>query len=861
MPPLQNKTEKNNKNISHHKLEENYTDIMLKNLNQSQGKIIAPNKHDIYKNSPFGKLSKDHSFTSEASFEHCLIHIFKSNYLIAEDTNNLLNCHALFRHLHKMIGWSKNIDFSDIKRHIPDYQDQKSIKTDRVKLFLAALLHYDLDVPTLIRYLGGNYTGEYRNVEDIVAILNEAKCDPTIISDLERIFRIGCPMKMNAFSTKKNFLDFFRYGNHTSIKQNIEKTLNTMSKEDRNQYLIPLPNWLARFIKHLHVTPQGLLIKKDKDDRLIWDGSFIPHWAAMCINMMLNHESEPEIIYGSTFARYLSYLWNFRISRPRSDIMLMDDDVKGAFRHCKYHPDVASAFSFIIQYYLFISLGGTFGSIVTPSNFEPIARARTHLAEYLSTRRDLLQKYAHIIDKVKFSPEQDANTVFTNAVPCSINPGLIDTNRTQYNMFVDDSLFAQTRDNIKHAMAASIEALHIILGYPDTEIRQNPLSLDKYYESTCSFERIQLGIRVNSRTMCLSLTDKKRLSMLDELSHWHSKRKSFTLLQGVTLCGSIEFWANISPWVRFLYLNLRSAVNRCITTSLNLTKEKKAIKEMITKLAHSSDLGNLELKERYIQSRITKETYRCKQKTFITKHMRTELKLIHQILSNPTRYSLDTPIAHVVHRDPEFITFGDASLEAGGGFANDCFWWHTAWSTEIKSLTLKNLTITRRCKLSNDLISINLLEFVVEIINYAAISTLIKDNLVTLAHEYPILLNWTDNKSAQSWIRKAATRTDKGKSLQRILCSLMINNPLGFKADYIKGETNVLADAISRTFVSNSVSFNTLIQKFPQIQSWMRFHPSHELLSHLFSALLTGQDLGLPQIKNLGHFTRDNITL
>ena len=446
-----------------------------------------------------------------------------------------------------MLQWSKDINFTTIKNHIPNYQDQKAIDPNRVKLFLAALLHYELDIPTLIRYLGGNYTANYRNTNRTIQISEDTKCPPKVISDLKKIFTLGCPMKMIASSSRKNFLDFLRYGNHKSIYQNLDKTMSTMSKEDRNQHTIPLPCWLARFIKHLHVTPQGLLIKKDKNDRLIWDGSFIPHWAAICINMMLNHASEPEIIYGSTFMMYLLYLWNLRITYPSVDIMLMDDDVKGAFRHCKYHPDVASAFSFIINELLFISLGGTFGCIVTPSNFEPIARARTHLAYHLSHRRDLLLKYKHIIDKVSFSEPQTTETIFTKACPCSINKGLSEPNRTQYNMFVDDSLFAQTRDNIKHAMAASIEALHIILGYPNTEVRQNPLSLDKYFESTCSYERIQLGIKVNSRTMCLSLTDKKRLTMLDELSHWHNKRKSFTLLQGVTLCGSIEFWANISP--------------------------------------------------------------------------------------------------------------------------------------------------------------------------------------------------------------------------------------------------------------------------------------------------------------------------
>ena len=66
-------------------------------------------------------------------------------------------------------------------------------------------------------------------------------------------------------------------------------------------------------------------------------------------------------------------------------------------------------------------------------------------------------------------------------------------------MFVDDSLFANIRETIPHSMAASIEALYIILSYPNTTIRQDALSLDKYFESTCSYQRIQLGININTR--------------------------------------------------------------------------------------------------------------------------------------------------------------------------------------------------------------------------------------------------------------------------------------------------------------------------------------------------------------------------
>ena len=64
--------------------------------------------------------------------------------------------------------------------------------------------------------------------------------------------------------------------------------------------------------------------------------------------------------------------------------------------------------------------------------------------------------------------------------------------KTMYNMFVDDSLFAQIRELLKHAMVDSIEVLYIVLGFPDLERRQNTLSFDKYFETTYSFERIQL---------------------------------------------------------------------------------------------------------------------------------------------------------------------------------------------------------------------------------------------------------------------------------------------------------------------------------------------------------------------------------
>ena len=53
--------------------------------------------------STFGKPSLDHTFTSEASFEHILIFVLKGRFLLESDKENLLNTHPLIKHFNKML--------------------------------------------------------------------------------------------------------------------------------------------------------------------------------------------------------------------------------------------------------------------------------------------------------------------------------------------------------------------------------------------------------------------------------------------------------------------------------------------------------------------------------------------------------------------------------------------------------------------------------------------------------------------------------------------------------------------------------------------------------------------------------------
>jgi hypothetical protein len=75
-----------------------------------------------------------------------------------------------------------------------------------------------------------------------------------------------------------------------------------------------------------------------KNDRLVFDASFMLHMNSRPFNHCIDLSDEPEIIFGGAYLKYLTYLYNLRITYPNTDIQVFDDDVTGAFRQPKYNP-------------------------------------------------------------------------------------------------------------------------------------------------------------------------------------------------------------------------------------------------------------------------------------------------------------------------------------------------------------------------------------------------------------------------------------------------------------------------------------------------------------------------------------------
>ena len=286
-----------------------------------------------------GKPSLRHSFYNDPVFEHVFIHVILSDYIPPIDLKHLLDVHPLFCHLHKMMSI---IDISQIYSLFtpnPHYASQTSIPPIRRIQFLFLAIIHKLDLPSVIRSLPGNYNALHRHPRAILDQCSHA-LSPDVTHHLRRVLANNNPSEFHGHTSAQQRLYARRYGNHKSISKNLPQTNKTLNKEERNKYIAVFPCWLERFFPHLHLTPQGLVQKEGKKDRLVFDGSFLVNPTSACVNHFASPEHEITLRYGNALTRHLTRIYNLRISYPNTEILLCDDDASGAFRHVKYHPDI-----------------------------------------------------------------------------------------------------------------------------------------------------------------------------------------------------------------------------------------------------------------------------------------------------------------------------------------------------------------------------------------------------------------------------------------------------------------------------------------------------------------------------------------
>ena len=92
-----------------------------------------------------------------------------------------------------------------------------------------------------------------------------------------------------------------------------------------------------------------------------------------------------------------------------------------------------------------------------------------------------------------------------------MNPGILDEHgqptAPKTNIYINDALLVYVgRSRMEKALAATIEAIFVVMGPPKTEVRQNPLTIDKWIELVVDPQQIMLGLDICTRSLDVGIT-------------------------------------------------------------------------------------------------------------------------------------------------------------------------------------------------------------------------------------------------------------------------------------------------------------------------------------------------------------------
>jgi hypothetical protein len=268
----------------------------------------------------------------------------------------------------------RNYHFLWLAQYNPEWNSHESLSDEKSYDYLTCLLHYNLSIAHMMRFLGNNYTGSYRDIPSIVASLQNHGISKTLLAHYSGILQVGCLNHFNACTMHENALLYWRQGNHPSIKMKIDQVMFTMNEEERNNYIIHVPHWLWWFVPHCFITPQHILEKPGKKDRQIFNAARKCNWDLIPVNAMTSTPlgSKLKCQLSKVHDDILILAYNLCILYPDDDIVVHANDFKLCCRQIKHHPNVTAAFSYILVDYLFFQIGLAFGTNFSLVNWEAV---------------------------------------------------------------------------------------------------------------------------------------------------------------------------------------------------------------------------------------------------------------------------------------------------------------------------------------------------------------------------------------------------------------------------------------------------------------------------------------------------------
>jgi len=848
------------------------------NLNSQKGKdammATLPTPVQVQLQQPFGKDDLEHSFTNSATFRHALLPLYFSNYLDDEEWNNLCSSVPSAHRLGRLLQEHGTVDFRPLRENFfkEGWEDETDFDYQRCAMLSSCLLFYKGSVAAVVRYVGGPLVGAHRDVPKLLSNIRDV-VPSQIYKDVERVFVHGAPAQCNASSTDENLDEFLAYGNHSTADQDEALMHKTMLKDEKRGHAICFDERLSEFVQHMHLCPVGLcdLDHPIKKPRFIYDASFHPKLTSETINDWTNKENEPPLEFPATFQKFITWIWNMRISHPDEEIYPLDDDITAAFRTLSWHPNLVSMHGLMVLGLLWFMVRLTFGDCTSPPNFEPIAIARRYMAQFYYNLPNVIELAAKYMPKLTIVEPSVADLQSIMRIPPdSHNPGVVsfnnkDADTPPYVHHVDDNLYGALRSNIYRAIAASILALYAVVGEPVAD-QPDPFSYEKF-DLICNHRRKITGVIIDTRTMFLWLPDYKRKEIVDLLAHWLTI-KEFTIIEGLELQGVLMNAARFNNWGRIRFFILQGVISNVLRQRYQIAMryKEKAAKGVQAEVEEYNLPASVEkrLIRQGCNEVYAKHLYSNHIKTGVSKRLHSELRSLHAYLADPVN-PWQISIGHMIPREHVSKNTGDSSFY-GVGF----------WTDELKAICMLPTCneIRKRCRLGKAnpaLLTMNILEFVTAVLDFACSITMLEhESCAEMCKELfpngvpPMarIISMKDNRTAESWIRKGAAGSLQGQQLIRISGEMGVASAIKQDGGRIPGDKNDEADKLSRPDKENGyrmdrdslvAHFDSTLVKYPRFVDYRVFMPSDNLLEAIAWALrptdqVAKTDINPPQL-------------
>ncbi len=310
-----------------------------------------------------------------------------------------------------------------------------------------------------------------------------------------------------------------------------------------------------------------------------------------------------------------------------------------------------------------------FGSNTSASSWEPFRRMIQSLIPIYSMRTDLVEKHISLLETLVWEDNETQVCKFVQVFKCSLNPGALDQKGPlEAYIYIDDILASGVgKHNIFRLLAAIIKAIFTVCGCSMIEVRQCPLSIEKWLELVIRTVQTILGLTVDTNLMIVGITQENCQQVLDTLiKSWPDTRQIFMVRDTQKLEGKVAYLGKGAPWIYKIMLHVYTSLPYVLKQNgLLLHRCLPKFCDIVGKIQRKQYSGNqckFAKELSFTLKTASKMVDSHSQVYLINEAMREELRFIRHSLHKDSKITFEVPIAFIILRIPTASLFGDSLL-------------------------------------------------------------------------------------------------------------------------------------------------------------------------------------------------------